>query len=228
MNGYDDGPFVYDEKTKKESIINSFINTNCIDVKERGEPGSFIFTVENVLTYEQCDFISEYILKHANFWEEKDTGYQSGNNVECKFLTLNKLIKLDILDSKEIDNLIFKTVNSILVKLNTTCPDFKGTQDDGYTLRKIFGGTKLHSDGVHSKTSGFKNFVRCLSLVIVLNDDYDGGIFNFPRQGLKFKVKKGEAVMFPPYWTHPHSVTSVGEGQARYTINTWILEKFID
>jgi NADPH2:quinone reductase len=43
-----------------------------------------------------------------------------------------------------------------------------------------------------------------------------------------FKVKKGEAVLFPPYWTHPHSVSRVGEGQARYTINTWILEKFLD
>jgi hypothetical protein len=83
-------------------------------------------------------------------------------------------------------------------------------------------------DGVHSKTAGFKQFVRCLSIIVVLNDDYDGGIFNFPNQGLKFKVKKGEAVLFPPYWTHPHYVTSVGEGQARYTINTWILEKFID
>lgn len=29
-------------------------------------------------------------------------------------------------------------------------------------------------------------------------------------------------------WTHPHSVTSVGEGQSRYAINTWILENFMD
>jgi hypothetical protein len=119
-------------------------------------------------------------------------------------------------------------MSELLKAFTLEYPNFLGTQDSGYIIRKITGGTKLHIDGVNSKTAGVKNFVRCLSLIIVLNDDYDGGIFNFPKQNLKLKVKKGEAIMFPPYWTHPHSVTSVGEGQARYTINTWILEKFID
>jgi hypothetical protein len=141
---------------------------------------------------------------------------------------LNHLISSNISNAKHMDELIFKGVNIILNKLHTARPEFKGTQDDGYTLRKIFGGTKRHIDGVHSKSSGIKNFVRCLSLIIVLNDDYDGGVFCFPNQGLKFRVQKGQAILFPPYWTHPHSVTSVGEGQSRYTINTWILEKFID
>jgi dTDP-4-dehydrorhamnose 3,5-epimerase-like enzyme len=146
------------------------------------------------------------------------------NNVECKFIDLSK-------DSPEydiIDKFIFSTVGKILTKMVDVHPFFKGTQDNGYTLRKIFGGTTLHVDGVHSKTSGFTKFVRCLSIIIVLNDDYDGGVFCFPKQGLKFRVQKGQAIMIPPYWTHPHSVTSVGEGQSRYTINTWILEKFID
>jgi hypothetical protein len=127
-----------------------------------------------------------------------------------------------------IDNFIFKSIGKILKEMINIRPQFKGVKDSGYTLRRIFGCTKAHADGIHSKTENMQHHVRCLSLIIVLNDDYDGGIFNFPNQGLKLKVKKGEAIMFPPYWTHPHSVTSVGEGQARYTINTWILEKFID
>ena len=137
------------------------------------------------------------------------------------------MVKSEIPDAKDIDNLIFKNINAVLTAFHETHPDFKGNRDSGYTLRKIYGGTKRHIDGVHSKVGGFTKFVRTLSVIIVLNDDYDGGIFNFLTQNLKFKLKKGEAVLFPPYWTHPHSVTSVGEGQARYTINTWILEDFI-
>ena len=199
------------------------------DLVERGEIGSGIFTISSLLIDIQCDFIKEYINNHSSLWEDRDVNYVSGNNVECKFLDMANIMSLKIPLANEIDDCIFKLVNNILKKFHELYPSFfKGTSDSGYTLRKIYGGTKLHADGVHSKTGGFKNFVRCLSLIIVLNDDYDGGIFNFPNQGLKLKVKKGEAIMFPPYWTHPHSVTSVGEGQARYTINTWILEKFID
>jgi hypothetical protein len=152
----------------------------------------------------------------------------SMDNVECKFVTLSDMKKLNVQYTDMIDEYIFSLVGRLLVKLTRLCTEFKGTQDDGYTLRKIYGGTKLHADWINYKTSGFKNFVRCLSIIIVLNDDYDGGVFCFPNQGLKFRVKKGQAILFPPYWTHPHSVTSVGEGQSRYTINTWILEKFID
>jgi hypothetical protein len=193
-----------------------------IEIEERGEKGSCIYTVSNLLTDTQCNYIISYIENNSSLWQERmidDT-----NNVECKFITLNNHSP----EYNIIDKFIFSTVGKLLTKMTDVYPLFKGTQDNGYTLRKIFGGTRLHADGVHSKTSGFTKFVRCLSLIIVLNDDYDGGVFCFPNQGLKFRVQKGQAILFPPYWTHPHSVTSVGEGQARYTINTWILEKFID
>lgn len=203
--------------------------TNCCsELEERGDSGSCIFTISNIFTDDQCKFVHDFITVNYSLFSERVTTYGSGNNVECKFLVLNDLIKSNLINSKEVDELIFKGLSIILPKLSVLRPEFNGTVDDGYVLRKIFGGTSRHMDGVHSKTAGFKQFVRCLSIIVVLNDDYDGGIFNFPNQGLKFKVKKGEAVLFPPYWTHPHYVTSVGEGQARYTINTWILEKFID
>lgn len=248
MNNIDNGPFVYecdDEKMQppKKQVANIYNrNVECDKdnkdkdndspslFEERGEPGggSCIFTCSNIFTNDECDCIRDFILNNSSLWAERDTNYESNNNVECKFLMLNQLVSMNISDAKHMDELIFKGVNAILNKLHTARPDFKGAQDDGYILRKIFGGTKRHIDGVHSKASSIKKFVRCLSIIIVLNDDYDGGVFCFPNQRLKFRVQKGQAILFPPYWTHPHSVTSVGEGQARYTINTWILEKFID
>jgi predicted 2-oxoglutarate/Fe(II)-dependent dioxygenase YbiX len=227
MNDYVDQPFVYENYIATESAITPQLQDQLV-IEERGEPGSGsnIFTVADVFTDTQCDEIMNYIQKNSALWGERDLGYASGNNVECKFLTLKDLINIP--GAKEIDDLIFKRLGAVLTTFRAFRPDFKGIHDNGYTLRKIFGGTKRHVDGVHSKTGGFTKIVRALSFIAVLNDDYDGGIFNFPAHNLKFKVKKGEVVMFPPYWTHPHSVTSVGEGQARYTINTWILENFLD
>ena len=205
--------------------LNTILNT--FEIEEKGDKGSCIFTATNVISDSQCKFITEYILKHSDKLEYRNVSY--GNNVECKYISVSDMVNLNLdNDSKKIDHFIFKIVGIIIEKLKMIYPQFNGTKDNGYVLRQIHGGTKIHIDGVESKAGGYTNFVRCLSLIIVLNDDYDGGIFNFPNQGLKLKVKKGEAIMFPPYWTHPHSVTSVGEGQARYTINTWILEKFID
>ena len=233
-----DKPFVYETYLETENAIKYLTiskspqlqHKDKLVIEERGEPesGTNVFTVADVFTDAQCELIVDYITKNSALWQERGLGYTSGNNVECKFLILKDLIKSDMIGAKELDDLIFQRVNSVLKAFELKCPDFKGIHDDGYTLRKIHGGTKRHIDGVHSKSGGYTNLVRALSFIAVLNDDYDGGIFNFPAQNLKIKVKKGEVVMFPPYWTHPHSVTSVGEGQARYTINTWILEKFVD
>ena len=66
--------------------------------------------------------------------------------------------------------------------------------------------------------------IRKLSVIICLNDDYDGSEFYFPAQDYKIKLKKGEAIAFPPYWTHPHEVSAPENGTFRYTINTWLYE----
>jgi hypothetical protein len=234
MNEFDHGPFVYD---KHLTLINDSVPGNTeiknehlcsIELEERGEKGSCIFTTSNLFTDDQCEVMIDYILKHDALLEEKVVCSKSYNNVKCKYITLDNMVRLNIPDSKELDNFIFKSIGKILTKLRDSTPSFTGTQDTGYTLRKIYGGTAMHIDGIHSESTGYTKSVRCLSIIIVLNDDYDGGVFCFPYQGLKFRVQKGQAVLFPPYWTHPHSVTSVGEGQARYTINTWVLEKFVD
>ena len=63
-----------------------------------------------------------------------------------------------------------------------------------------------------------------MSIIIALNDDYEGGEFYFPTQDFKIKLKKGQIIAFPPYWTHPHMVDSPTDGTYRYTINTWLYE----
>ena len=208
---------------KQDPLYLSILNNSRYSIEERGEKGSSIYTAENVLPDHLCNFIIKYI--NDNNAMLKERGIEYGNNVECKYLTLFDMKKLKIPYSADLDRAIFSAISHLLKKLKNICGRFGGIQDNGYTLRKIFGKTHLHIDGVYGEN---RNLIRCMSIIIVLNDDYDGGVFCFPNQGLKFRVQKGQAILFPPYWTHPHSVTSVGEGQARYTINTWILEKFVD
>jgi len=90
-------------------------------------------------------------------------------------------------------------------------------------LRKIFGKTNLHVDNPRYLTD--KENIRCLSVIIALNDNFEGGVFNFPYHKFSKKLKKGSVICFPPYWTHPHEVSSVENNKFRYTITTWMMEK---
>jgi predicted 2-oxoglutarate/Fe(II)-dependent dioxygenase YbiX len=87
-------------------------------------------------------------------------------------------------------------------------------------LRKIHGATDIHWDG----TGRESQHRRILAVVIALNDDYEGGEFVFPLQDYKVKLEKGQALVFPPYWTHPHRTEDLKNGTFRYTVNTWFYE----
>ena len=67
-------------------------------------------------------------------------------------------------------------------------------------------------------------YERKLSIIVGLNSNFEGGEFYFPLQDFKTHVKKGQAICFPPYFTHPHRVQEPTEGTYRYTINTWLVE----
>jgi hypothetical protein len=83
-------------------------------------------------------------------------------------------------------------------------------------MRKVYGETKTHIDGITEDN------LRLLTCICALNDDYEEGFITFPNQDLKFRLNKGDILLFPPYWTHPHSV-SKPINNYRYTITFWYL-----
>lgn len=91
--------------------------------------------------------------------------------------------------------------------------------DSGFQLRKIHGTTRLHQDGVFDKL-----LLRSLSCIIALNGDFGGGEISFPLQNFRYQMNKGDILLFPPYWTHPHQVYPPHAGTYRYTINTWFYD----
>jgi hypothetical protein len=198
-------------------------NLNNSKITEYVDKNIIVF--EDIINDEFCKELIQFIESNKDHFEEEILG--THYNVECFNLYLEVLKKK--LDSNnlssilEIDQKIFLIIGQIIIALHAILMGFKGKEDSGYNLRKIFGGTKIHTDSI--TTGGYKEYIRCASVIINLNDDYDGGIFNFPKQDFSIKLKKGSAIVFPPYWTHPHEVSKVGEGQSRYTINTWLQEK---
>jgi len=130
----------------------------------------------------------------------------------------------DIINEK-----IYEVVAKITHKLMDTFP-ISVSAFTPFQLRKIHGATKIHIDGIFRRElmdeRGFltPNDMRELTVIIGLNDDYEGGELHFPEQKNTMKLKRGQAIAFPPYWTHPHYTDDLLNNTVRYTITTWLMK----
>jgi hypothetical protein len=179
-----------------------------------------IYIIKDIIIPDKCNEIISFIKENKTLHEYVEVNKYTGNNVECCFIEMNNninneyLTKLDIYIKNKIGEII-----KLIITKNQFFPS--NVYDSGYTLRQIHGGTSLHADGIFDNS--YKKS-RLLSIIFNLNDNYNGGEFIFPKQDTKIILKMGEAICFPPYWTHPHEVSCVSFGEYRYTINTWITE----
>jgi len=181
------------------------------------KPGSSVYIIDDVVSDDFCQTLKTIIDNTRGIYEI----YKPASNVRAKSITKaqfeNKIFATMI--DKEIYDVVNNIIEQILT-INKYLTPING--DSGYKLRKIHGATREHIDGTicPNDTSG----IRKMSLIIALNDDYEGGEFYFPQHDIKVKLKKRQAILFPPYWTHPHGTNELLNNTFRYTINTWLLE----
>ena len=175
-------------------------------------PSDQILLLENFISDELCDKIRSEI-EHRAIIDESEIVRDT--NVKCKNL---------ILKHKDLtfDNTIRNQLRKFGVSVNREY-GVNTTNIEDTNYRKIYGNTRLHVDGVNSKSKSM-SAKRNLSIIICLNDDYEGGDFVFPTQKRHIKLKKGQLIAFPPYWSHPHYTNDLKNGTFRYTINTWFYE----
>jgi len=61
---------------------------------------------------------------------------------------------------------------------------------------------------------------RQLSVVLYLNEGFDGGETYFPRQKRVVQPRTGDLIVFPSHFTHPHSSADVETG-TKYSLVSW-------
>jgi predicted 2-oxoglutarate/Fe(II)-dependent dioxygenase YbiX len=59
---------------------------------------------------------------------------------------------------------------------------------------------------------------RLISVVVYLNDDFEGG--HTEMLGRKYRPQKGKALIFPSNWNYPHRACPVTKG-TKYALVTW-------
>tara|TARA_R100001460_G_scaffold71998_1_gene112693 strand:+ start:701 stop:1246 length:546 start_codon:yes stop_codon:yes gene_type:complete len=85
---------------------------------------------------------------------------------------------------------------------------------------------KYNSGGKYEvHTDHYSHTTRHLSIIINLNDNYEGGDLIFTDQKEKeikrLKLNKGSIVFFPSNFMYPHSIQPITKG-TRYSIVAWL------
>ncbi len=98
---------------------------------------------------------------------------------------------------------------------------------------KIGGHYKPHIDGESiwvsptGETIWRKSTDRDISIVLYLNDDFEGGDFIFPELKIRVRPEPGMLVCFPSNHNYMHGVEPVTKGN-RYSIVTWATIKGVE
>lgn len=180
-----------------------------------------IYVIENVFDNQFCN---DLIALMDESKQEK-LSFSDHNNVEC--FSIKNFNNTET--TNKITNEIVKKFTNIIQIFGNLVKGFNGNSFSMFELRKVYGITRNHTDGVFGETirhpidNALLKTVRVATIVIALNDNFDEGVYNFPTQEVKIKLKQGSAVLFPPYWTHPHSVSKIEKNEYRYILSTWAL-----
>ena len=215
--------FQEDISLKRYIIFQDVIQSNTKPHGYKKSNSIILINDKNILGPELCDEIVNIIDKRIGENKCRKEKWGTSQNVNCLFFKSDVEISKD---NEILDNKVFKLIGTLIKKLFIE-HDSRSRSDCGYCFRKIYGPTRIHFDGI---TTEAKNGIlpvdkiRNMSIIIALNDDYEGGEMYFPKQDYKVKLKKGDIICFPPYETHPHMVDAPLNRTYRYTINTWLYE----
>ncbi len=81
------------------------------------------------------------------------------------------------------------------------------------------GFMSSHVDNIHHSHGQQYGFPQ-VSVLLYLNDDYEGGEFYVADK--KFEPKKGSAIIFPSNFMYPHEAKEVTKGM-RWSVVTWLM-----
>lgn len=180
----------------------------------------YIYVVKKALSLDLCDeILNEF--KNSNEWEDTVIGQgrieKSIRNCETIIISYPHIIQKNNEVRHKLDNKIFDGASKCIQEYNAKFLHCRIEEDSGYELLKYPKGC-FYIQHVDS----YKARPRSVSCSFILNSDFEGGEFAFFDRKLKYKLKKGDAIMFPSNFMYPHEIMPVTQG-TRYSIITWFI-----
>jgi len=181
----------------------------------------FIMVKEEFVDPDFCDEILEEYAR-SELWEKTFTG--SGLDEEarkCQVITISdqRCINENNDYRREIDDKMFKIVKDIIDEYVKEHPEFdlEISEDSGYELLRYEVG-----DFYIEHTDSFKEQPRALTIIIAMNNAYEGGEVAMFQRELVHELDVGDILVFPSNFMYPHEILPVTDG-TRYSMITWVV-----
>ena len=179
--------------------------------------------VENVLPETLCkelvDSIDEKNWSTHTWYNPEQDSHQSHDEKELDIAFPGPDSPSEIRDIVSKSFQEYATVTNLIAK----DIDFAGTihQCSGIRLNRYTEGAMMrpHFDHIHSLFDGQQKGIPVLSMIGVLNEEYEGGDLVF-GDDYKIETKTGDIVIFPSCFLYPHQITEVTKG-TRYSFVSW-------
>lgn len=180
-------------------------------------------SITNAIPKDVCESIIE---KTKDFQWQKHAWY---NPVEDNSVSVEDK-ELDVLfPPPDVTHLAFDYVVNAFSAYESVCKktsnktNFSGiiNQCCGIRLNRYNENTLMrpHFDHIHSLFDGKQKGIPVLSLIGVLNDNYEGGELTF-FDDYKLDLTQGDVVVFPSCFLYPHKVNEIIKG-TRYSLVSW-------
>lgn len=182
----------------------------------------YILHLDNWIPKDILQKSIEELDKDKNWYRHNWTNSKSYATFETEEeqLYMNTTYKLTYI--KELYDLTWNALNKYIVLDKIGGDKFKGWK--GFSEIRFNRYNKnqqitKHVDHIHSCFDGKIKGIPILSIVAVLNDNYEGGEFiMFDDYEIKFKA--GDLIIFPSVFLYPHLVKPVKKG-TRYSFVSW-------
>ena len=186
---------------------------------EYGKLEDYIYVVKNAIDNQTCDeILNEFI--NSDEWVNTEIASGINKNVRnCQTIVISypHVLQINKDIRHKLDMAIFDGAAKCITEYNIKFPHCKIEEDSGYELLR-YGEGCFYTE----HTDSFKARPRAVSCSFILNDDFEGGEFAFFNKELKYKLEKGDALLFPSNFMYPHEVLPVTNG-TRYSIITWFI-----
>jgi hypothetical protein len=174
--------------------------------------GNDVWKYPRILSPELC----EKLIDRYDQDPRKSYRGHSENDAEFDNRRGQMLFISDLPEWRELDQEIYQAIHSVFRAHFKRYRYLQEFSDEGYDL----GCYLPPGEGCAEHFDSGNRVTRVASLLVYLNDVRYGGETIFPRQGIRVSPEQGMALVFPPFYTHPHHAVPP-QVEPRYFLVTW-------
>jgi hypothetical protein len=179
----------------------------------------YILLIDDIVPQSLCDaLLNEYV--PTDEWVSTSTkgGLRPDiRSAQTILISTDPVINFNHAVRRNLDSELFNCASTAIREYNRRFDLCHIEQDSGYELLRYRLG-----EFYTQHTDSFRESPRAVSCSFALNDDYEGGNFEFFDGQMAFKLPKGSVLMFPSNFMYPHEIKPVMSG-TRYSIITWFV-----